>query len=226
MMQKRFAPTPEALVVTAPSTIAAGLKKARPGSTVLVNPGTYAESVRLKDGVTLSAERAHGAVIEGIVTADGIQHARLEGFDIRGADGAIRIRDSDVVLSRDDISGSRTVGVEFSGNSRGAIVGCRIHNNAGGGILVTDAAAPAIENNVIEGSGAQLERRPALFVRSRVQPPIIRNIFIEEGAEPVWLTTPDEAIVRRNYFVSSEKTEERPKIRIVSAEGAPEEGRP
>jgi serine/threonine protein phosphatase PrpC len=225
VLEKRFAPASRSFVVSTGTMIAAALEKARPGDNIAVAPGTYSEAVQLKEGVTLGAQRAHEAVIKGSVTADGIQHARLEGFTIRGRDIGIRIRGSDVVLSRDDIGDGRGVGVEYSGNSRGAIFGCFIHNNAGGGIAVADAAAPAIESNFIEANGTRPgSLRPGLFIRSTLRPSVIRNIFAGNGAEAVWLAAADEAIIQRNFFFVSGKSDERPKLRIVTRANDGEEG--
>jgi serine/threonine protein phosphatase PrpC len=218
-VQKKSVPAPRSFVVSAGGTIAAALEKARPGDSIVVAPGTYNEAVQLKHGVTLVAERVHEATITGPVRADGIQHARLEGFEIRGGAVGIRIRDSDVVLSRDDVSGARGVGVEFSGNSRGAILACFIHNNAKGGIVLADTAAVAVENNIIEGNGTQPgSLRPGLFVRSKLHPFVVRNVFAGNGAEPVWLATPDEAILQRNYFFASAKRDEHARFRIIPQE--------
>jgi serine/threonine protein phosphatase PrpC len=226
-MQKESAQSARSFVVSPGGTIAAALEKARPGDSIVVAPGTYNEAVQLKEGVTLSAQRVREAVITGPVTADSIKGARLEGFQIRGGDAGVRVQDSDVVVSRDDIDGARGVGVEFAGTSRGAIFACFIHNNAGGGIVVADAAAPAIENNVIEGNGAQSgSLRPGLFVRSAVHPSVVRNVFAGNGAEPLWLSTPDEAILQRNYFFASGKQDAHPKFRVVPRESSGEEGRP
>ncbi|MFL6350284.1 MAG: protein phosphatase 2C domain-containing protein [Bryobacteraceae bacterium] len=216
VLEKRLAPASRSFVVSAGATIAAALEKARPGDTVAVTPGTYTEDVQLKGGVTLKAQRAHEAVIKGALTADGIQHAQLEGFTIRSGNIGIRLKDSDVILSRDDVGHGRGVGVEFSGNSRGAIFACFIHNNAGGGIAVTDAAAPSIEGNLIEGNGAQVASLlPGLVIRSTLRPTVIRNVFAGNGAEAIWLAAADDAIIEGNFFFVSGKPDQRPRLRIL-----------
>jgi PPM family protein phosphatase len=227
VLQNRFAFGSRLLVVASGGSIARALESVRPGDSIRVAPGTYSEAVQLKAGVILWSELPHKAVIRGPVSAEGIQQARLEGFEIRGGDIGIHIKDSDVVLSRDDIGNGTGVGVEFSGNSRGAIFACVIHDNAGGGILVDDAAAPAIENNVIENNGAQHgSSRPELFIRSTIRPSVVRNVIAGSGPETVWLAIPDERITRQNYFFIAGKIDERPKFRIVKHADSGEAGRP
>lgn len=215
LMQTRLALGAPALVVSKGETIAAALGKARAGDKVVVAPGTYAEAVELKQGVALIAQRAEETIIKGSVTADHVEHARLEGFKVRGA---VVIGDSDVVIARDDISDAQ--GVKFTGNSRGAIFSCYLHSNAGGGILVTGAAAPAIENNVIEVKGDSI----ALVIVSTLRPVVIRNVFAGDRAEQVWMAARDETILRGNYFVVSGKLDEHPKTGILGV--GSKEGRP
>jgi serine/threonine protein phosphatase PrpC len=227
-LQKLLAPakrehSPRVLTVAAPSTIAAALAKAQPGDTVAVAPGMYSEVLHLKDGITLVAQQSHDAIIKGAVYADSLRRARLEGFQIRGGETAIRIHDSNVVLASDDIAESHSAGVEFSGRSRGEIFACNVHNNAGPGILLTDTAAPVIEHNLILQNGAQPgSLRPGILVRSSGRPLISANIFAGNGAEPLWLPATEESIVQRNAFALDGKPDERPKFRIVPLQ----EGRP
>jgi serine/threonine protein phosphatase PrpC len=214
--------TMQVLRVTPPGTISDALAKAQAGDTVEVAPGIYEESVRLKEGVNLVASPAHEAVIAGSVSAQDLVNGRLEGFQIRGETG-IRIGKSNIILSRDDIAESRSAGVEFSGNSRGVIFACRIHNNAGPGIIVADTAAPAIENNLVLENGVPPNSpSPGLSVRSSARPAITGNVFTGNGAEAIWLPTAEEAVIQRNFFVSSGNETERPKFRIIPLQ----EGRP
>ena len=215
--------TVQVLRVKPPGTISEALEKAQAGDTIEVAPGRYEESVGLKEGVSLVASPTHEAVIAGSVSAEELESARLDGFQIRGEAG-IRIGKSNVIFSRDDIAESRSAGIEFSGNSRGAIFACRIHNNAGPGIVITDTAAPAVENNLIFENGAQPDSpRPGLFLRSSSRPVVAGNTFAENGAEALWLpAAAEESMIQRNFFPPSGNGTERPKFRIVPlGEGRP-----
>ena len=206
----------QVLRVTPPGTISEALAKAQAGDTVEVAPGTYKESIRLKEGVTLIASPAHEAVMVGPVSADELPSARLEGFQIRGEAG-VRIGKSNIILSRDDVAESHGAGVELSGNSWGAIFACRIHNNAGPGIVLTDTAAPAIENNLILENGVQPgSLRPGLSVRSSLRPVVVGNVFAGNGAEAIWLPAAGEEMTRWNFFPSSSQGAQPPPFHIVA----------
>jgi len=203
------------IAVSDTGTIAAAMERAQPGDTISIAPGTYAEPVHLKNGVDLLAQQAYASILTGPVTADGVKGARLEGFLIQSG-APVRITDSDVVLSRNRVTGARTAGVEFNGASGGSMFGCTIHDNAGAGIVIGDSASPAIENNVIARNGADPRaRRPGLFVRSTGRPQVAGNTFADNGAEAVWLPGPDDELVKRNYFSPPAKPDRRPKFRVI-----------
>jgi serine/threonine protein phosphatase PrpC len=193
--------TPETLVVASPATISAAIEKARPGDTVSVAPGAYAETLHLKSNVDVIAQGIHEVTIEGSIRAEGVQRTRLEGFRIRVNGEGVRITDSDVVLSRNEITAASGTGVEFRGSSRGVLVACWIHDNAGPGVAVLDSALPSIENNVIGANGTQRGAlRPGLLVRSALRPLIAGNTFQANGAEAIWLLQADDSVLRRNFF--------------------------
>jgi serine/threonine protein phosphatase PrpC len=192
---------PEILPVASPSTIAAAIEKARPGDTVSVAPGVYPGTLHLKSGVDVIAQRAHDTTIEGSVFAEGIQKTRLEGFRIHPTGAGVRIVDSDVVLMRNEITGASGAGVEFSGSSRGDLVACWIHDNAGPGVAVLDTALPSIENNQIGANGMPpAAKRPGLLITSALMPLIAGNTFQTNGAEAIWLVKPDTNILQNNFF--------------------------
>ncbi|HLJ50524.1 MAG TPA: protein phosphatase 2C domain-containing protein [Bryobacteraceae bacterium] len=195
---------PQILAVAPPQTISDALQKARPGDTVVVTPGTYIEAVHLRDGIDLIAQTPHEAIIDGSVTASGIQKVRFEGFQVRAHDIGVAIKDSDVTLMRDEISGARTAAVLIEGASHGSLVACRIHDNAGAGIDVKGTAAPLIETNLI------FANKPGIQIELAAQPRITGNTLLNNGPEPIWLPHPDPSLVPQNYF-----PDRRPKLRIT-----------
>lgn len=220
-MEKPSQQAPRIVQLKAADSIAAALEKASAGDTIYVAAGTYTGAVHLKNGVNLLARPEHGAAIDGEVTADNVRHLRLEGFHVRGP-GGIRIHDSDIDLARIEISGAHEAGVTFSGASTGSIVACSIHNNAGGGIVVKDKSAPAIENNAIVSNGlgngarpAPNTLRPGLSLQTSEDLAVTGNSFALNGAEAIWMTEEDGEIIDKNYFNVVGKPDKRPKFRIV-----------
>ena len=211
---------PQSFFVKAPDTIAETLEKANPGDTVYVTPGTYTETIHLKDGVDLVAQRAHDAIIDGSVAADNIRRARFEGFQLHG----ITIHDSDVSISRVEVSNAPVAGVEFSGTSRGSIVASWIHDSGGAGIVVRDSAAPSIENNVIVSNGLA-SKRPGLLIQSAIRPHVTANILLSNGAEAIWMPEADQSLIDHNYFSVSGKPDNKPKFRVVAPTGGARESR-
>ena len=228
LLRQQAVQTIRTLTVTPAGSIGEALRVAKAGDTVNVEAGHYAETFALKEGVNLVALAPGEVFIQGGVSADDLRSARLEGFRIQGGSVGVRIKDSAVVIARDDISGMQGAGVEYSGDSGGAIFGCAIHDNSGPGITLADAASPAIENNVIVGNGKEAGAlRPGLLVdSSSVRPLIAGDIFSGNGAEPIWLRVPDELILQRNSFslgdVRVTKPDTRPKVRMLPHAG----GRP
>lgn len=223
-------PPPQTIVVYATSTISAALQTARAGDTVQVEPGTYTEAVHLKDGVDLIARRPHDAIINGVVTADNVQRGRFEGFIVHATgDVGVRIRSSDVQLARDEVRDASGPGVEFTGASRGSLTACWIHDNTGSGVVVADSSSPTIENNLITSNGTAAHAlRPGLNIKSNGRPRVVANLFLSNGAEPIWLPEADPDLMGRNFFLAAEKParparNEKPRFRIVPpAEGARE----
>lgn len=213
---------PQAFVVADQSNIAAALVKAQAGDTVLLPPGTFRELVELKSGVDLIAQKPHETILEGSLVANGVNHARVEGLQIRAGTIGIDSRDSDIQIARCEISGAHTAGVRFSGNSRGSLIASTIRDNPGAGIVVEDAASPAIEHNRVAANGAETGApHPGLLIRPGARPTVIGNLFSGNGAEAIWLSAPDDSMVQRNHFVASGKADRRKPFRIVPTEVRP-----
>jgi serine/threonine protein phosphatase PrpC len=204
------APVERTTLVGPPTSLQDVLAKAKPGSTLEVTAGTYTGPVTLKDGVDLIARPAYEAVILGPVTASGIHRARIEGFRIR--EGGLHVDNSDIVIERDEITDSRGPAVEFTGDSRGAVVGCSIHNNAGPSISVAESSAPSIERNLLFDNAG-----PGLVIHSQFSPMVTGNVLYGNGAEAAWLPPGADEIVKHNFFLTNGKLDKAPKIRTMGA---------
>jgi len=199
---------PMGLAVAEGGSISAALDRARPGDTVVLAPGVFRETVHLKSDVDLVAAQAHDSTIEGGIVANGVTRSRIEGLRIRADDIGISANDSNLAISRCEISGGRSAGVQFTGSSLGSLSASSIHDNAGPGVMVSGSAAPDIENNLIVGNGAEPKNlHPGLDLESSATTRVTGNVFLSNGAEAVWVKNAAPAIAERNYFTLAGKTD-------------------
>lgn len=190
---------PRTLVVDAASPegytrIGDAIAAARPGDTVRVEPGVYAEHVVMRDGVDLSARipgtvtirRAPGPESEAIgITAGGYVNTRIDGLRVESTADAlldIGIR----VLGQGIAVGS----LELAGPMRTAV------DVAPGGALAMDGSLIAVRGTAIAaGAGAHISAT--------------RNVFLRPGGggaparpqTPVVLAGTADAALTRNFFV-------------------------
>jgi len=213
---------PQSFVVAEDGTIAAALIKAQAGDTVFLPPGTFRELVELKTGVDLIAQKPQETILEGSLVANNVDHIRLEGLRIRAGTVGIDVRNSNVQISRCEVSGAHTAGVRFSGNSSGSLIASEIRNNPGAGIAIEDAATPAIEHNTVTANGAEPgATHPGLIIHTTGHPAVRGNYFSGNGAEAIWLASVDETIVQGNYFTPASKADKRKPFRILPPEWRP-----
>lgn len=208
------------VTLAAPASINQAIASASAGDTVVLGAGTYVQVVHLKDGINLVAQHRREAVIDGSVIAEDGVHCRVEGIRVRAADLGIVVQDSELTLSDDEISGAHDIGVKFLGASRGTVIGCNIHDNAGAGLAVLDTADPSIRNNLFTTNGSAPDRlRPGLLIRSSATLVVNGNIFAGNGAEAVWLPREDPSLVQLNAFSFGANVERHPLTRILGPEG-------
>jgi hypothetical protein len=185
--------TPRALVVgsSAPgahATIAGALAAARAGDTVSVEPGEYAESLLLPEGVLLVARVAGKAILVApagrpdwvpITAASG--PASIRGFRIEGRAAAplqtgIRVLDSDIEVDDVTFEGAMLAAVDIGGRAAAVILRSSRFNVTGVPLRVSDGATPVVRQNVFV-AGAQ-GRLPAVEVSPDAAPALDGNVFV------------------------------------------------
>ena len=183
------------------ATIGEALAQAGEGSTVLVSPGEYRETLQLRDGVRLVSAVPGGAAIlppagSGVpaVTAQGVDDARIEGFRIAGDAQAplqvgLRLADSSVEIENVEITGAVTAGIDVVGQGVSTIRYSHVHDNPGGGVLVEGGATPRLLHNLIvrNGRAPGAPPRPGVEVRDQARPVLIENRIEGNGGGGVSL---------------------------------------
>ena len=137
-------------------TIAKAMDGAAPGDTVLVAPGTYTESVTVKDGVLLLSERgtaettiAYDAAAkdqnESVVTLQNSTNStQIEGFSIDGRGtakrGILAIGDGEPIIADCRISGAAN-GIGSHRNASPYVVDTRVESSQIAGIFIQSGSA-------------------------------------------------------------------------------------
>lgn len=166
-------------------SIGAALETARPGDTILVQPGTYRESLALREGVTLVSAQRHAAELRRpadhagawtAVTIAGVTSATIRGFRIVGTDAepldvGVRVTDGDPAIEDLDVAGARDAAVRITGTSAATVHGSVLHDNPGFGVRVLDSSAPEITNTAVVRNG-----RGAIEVARGAQPVLLWNV--------------------------------------------------
>jgi hypothetical protein len=146
------------------------------------------------------------------ITAEGIMKARVVGLAVAATEaGAFgigaAITDSNVTFERVEISGATIAGMEFNGNSEGALEGSYLHHNAGPAVVIRHASAPALRNNLLVNNGHTKDALlPAILITSSGDPRIEKNTITGSGAEAIWSTREvSAAVLDANRFTPNGK---------------------
>ncbi|MCU1260869.1 MAG: protein serine/threonine phosphatase [Bryobacterales bacterium] len=177
-------------------SIQEAIQHANSGDTIQLAPGHYIDRLVLRNGTHIVGTGE--STVTGGIFADGIRDVSLEGFEVEGEAG-INVRNSNVEIDRMRVTRVKGPGVEFSGESNGALRGSRITDNAGAGVLVRDTASPLIENNFIAGNNPGIEWLSSGAMR------VSGNAIGPNGAEPLWLAAPPQPTLLSQNIVSAVK---------------------
>jgi PPM family protein phosphatase len=171
------------ITVSAGESITSAVERATAGSVVLVEPGEYRETLRLKNNVRIVSRvpraatiRLSGTASEGdaAVVVVGVVGAEFVGFRIVG-DAAtplgtgVLIRGSQVSLVDIEVTGAVNAAIVVDGMSSATMLASDVHDNPGVALTVR-AAAPRIAHNV--------------FMRNGTSERVQRSFIIDEGADP------------------------------------------
>lgn len=154
----------DTLIVAPGESIQAAINAASVGETVVVDPGTYHENIRLRTGVNVVGAGQTATILQGlgnsnVVTAINVTDARMEGFKIIGSG-------SDPNLAGVNISGGS---VEFSRNW--------IYGNING-IRIQSSSSAIIRNNLIERNGSTTDAYLNYGISCLSSTPLIANNLV------------------------------------------------
>lgn len=169
-------------------TITAALSAAQPGDTVRVEPGTYAETLVVPDGVHLLA-RVPGSVtvsrplqvdpaLPGVV-AGGASPVRISGIRIAAppsgrANAGINVTGAGVELDLVEISGTFASAVVVAPGASVTMLGSRV-GVTGGVLALPDGAQATLVNNIFVRAAALAE--PAITAGPLSRMTLTNNLF-------------------------------------------------
>ena len=211
-------------------SIAAVLQRAAAGSVVLVEPGEYRETLRLKDGVRIVSRvpraatiRLSGTASEGdaAVVADGVVGAELAGFRIIG-DAAtplgtgVLIRASQTSLVDIEVTGAASAAIVVDGMSIATILASDVHDNPGTALTI-HAATARLAHNVFTRNGTSERIRRSFIIGEGADPLLTGNVFQDVSRETFGdLSVGARALLSRdNWFADA------PDIRSTSSATPP-----
>jgi hypothetical protein len=177
-------------------SIAAALQRAAAGSVVLVEPGEYRETLRLKDGIRIVSRvpraatiRLSGTASEGdaAVVATGVVGAELAGFRIVG-DAAtplgtgVLIRASQTSLVDIEVTGAANAAIVVDGTSIATILASDVHDNPGAALTIR-AAVVRLAHSVFMRNGTSEHIRKSFIIDEAANPLITGNVFQDVSRE-------------------------------------------
>lgn len=216
----------EPIVVTPSESISSAIASARPGGSVVVEPGEYRERLILSEGVRVISRVPRGATIrlpgsasEGdpAVVADGVSGAELIGFRIVG-DAAtplgtgIFAKNADVLIVDVEISGAASVAVDLTDAARLSLLASHIHDNPGAGLAIRGSSSPRVNQNLFARNGLSERVGTALIVEAETQPTLFGNVFQGVGVDAFRALGDASAarIARDNFFNTTPEPTTRP----------------
>jgi PPM family protein phosphatase len=209
--------TPQ-IVVRATQSISQALQRAEPGTTIVVEPGEYRETLTLKSHVRLTSSVPRGAIIRlpgaaseraAAVVARRVTGAALDGFRIVG-DAAtplgtgVLTTDSELSLSDVEITGASGVAIDVGRGSRVRVVAADIRDNSGSALAVRTGANAAVSHSVFARNGAVSGPQKTIIVEEPSAADVNGNVFV--GTSTNILTGSNQArtaFARDNWFVEA-----------------------
>jgi serine/threonine protein phosphatase PrpC len=205
----------ELIVVQPPQSIADALTRARAGTTIVVEPGEYRESLTLKNGVHIVSRVARAATIRlrgtaseraAAIVGNGVTDASIAGFRIVG-DAATPLgtgvfaADSELTISDVEISGASRAAIDVGRGSRVRVVGSAIHDNPGSAIAVRPGAAATVAHNEFNRNGTAGGSQRTLAIDETSDVTFTANMFVGSTASVFTGSSQARAaFARSNWF--------------------------
>ncbi|MFC8714356.1 right-handed parallel beta-helix repeat-containing protein [Streptomyces sp. NPDC057197] len=142
------------------TTIGAALLGARPGAVISVRPGSYQETLVVRNRVTIVADGPRGSVeiapAKGAAVTLAADAVMLTDLLLRAGEGELPVIDAvrgQVALDGCEILGAGWTALLSRGSGSLAMRSCRVTNPAGAGVVEAGSTGSVIEDCLIENLG-------------------------------------------------------------------------
>jgi len=184
----------ERITVSPGQSIADALVSAQAGTTIVVEPGEYRETVVLRSGVHLVSREARAATIRlpggaseraAAIVAASVTGASVAGFKVVG-DAAtplgigISAIDSGVTISDLEIVGAARAAIDVGRGSSVRIVAGDIHDNHGAALAIRKGATAVVMHSEFSRN-ATGDGQKTLVIEPGSSPTFTSNVFIGSG---------------------------------------------
>ena len=184
------------IVVQATQSIAQALLQAQPGTTIVVEPGEYRETLILKSHVRLVSSVPHAAIVRlpgtaseraSAIVATEVTDAALDGFRIVG-DAAtplgtgVRTSESELSMSEVEISGATGIAIDIGRGSRVRVVAADIRDNPGSALAVRAGATAAISHSMFTRNGSAGGAQKTVIVEDQGVAEFNATVFVGSSA--------------------------------------------
>jgi PPM family protein phosphatase len=206
------------IVVTPAESIAQALLRAPAGTTIVVEPGEYRETLTLKSSVRLVSSVPRGAVIRlpgaasaeaAAVVARGVTDAVIEGFRIVGdaatplGTGVLAV-DSELTISHVDIAGAAHAAIDAGRGARVRVLAADIRDNPGAAVAIRSGATAAVSHSVFTRNGTASRDQRTLILDDGSTAQFTANVFVGTGANVFRGSSEARAaFVRDNWLVDA-----------------------
>jgi serine/threonine protein phosphatase PrpC len=193
-------------------TIGAAVTAARAGDVVQLEPGEYAESVVLKDGVHLLARvpgtvtlvAASGNAGWTSITVNGRLRSRISGVRLLGRSNApisvgFRLTGQQALIDDVTIEGAVQLGVDVAGDGAITLRASHFDDVLGVPMRIGPGARPEVRQNVFARK-ASAETGVAIEVANTGSPQLAANVFVGYPNAVQW-TSGAAQVLRDNFFV-------------------------
>lgn len=206
------------VVVRSTQSIAQALERATPGTTIVVEPGEYRETLALKSYIRLVSSEPRGAVIrlpgtapEGAaaVVARGVTEAAVDGFRIVGdaatplGTGVLAV-DSEISLSHLEIAGATKAAIDAGRGASVRVIAADIRDNPGAAVAVRTGASATISHSIFNRNGTAGHGQKPLALEDQGDAHFSDNVFVGSGTS-VFTGSIEarEAFAKGNWFVEA-----------------------